>query len=122
MKASQTQATSPKVSSPFQRCPEGKWRSRTSATFRRRKVASRTGISSTRSTRCTCGGSVFMPHLLFRRPFVETPTFLSRTASLGDDLVDRLGDDAVVEEGRGEEAEVVVDHVGAGGGQGVDAV
>src|SRR5262245_22407659 len=90
MKASQTQATSPKVSSPFQRCPEGKWRSRIAATFSCFKVASRTGMSSTRSTRCTCAGSVLMPSLLCLYPFPENPSDLSRTAGLMKE-VDRLG-------------------------------
>src|SRR5947209_5212463 len=79
MKATQTQATSPKVNSPFQRCPEGKWRSRTSATFRRRKVANRMGMSSTRSTRCTCGDVLSMHPLLVPDAYFETPSFLSRT-------------------------------------------
>src|SRR4051812_12038992 len=71
MKATQTQATSPKVNSPFQRCPEGKWRSRTSATFRRRKVANRMGMSSTRSTRRTCGDVLSMPPLLVPDAYFE---------------------------------------------------
>src|SRR4051812_11524018 len=82
MKASQTQATSPKVSSPCQRCPEGKWRSRTSATLRRCSVASRTGMSSTRSIRCTWGQSLFIPSLLFPYSFWKTPSGVSRTGGL----------------------------------------
>src|SRR6478735_8100769 len=79
MKAIQTQATSPKVNAPFQRCPEGKCRSRISATLRRCNVANRTGMSSTRSTRCTCGDSVFIPSFYGPTPFPKTHYFLSRT-------------------------------------------
>src|SRR5271163_1333545 len=80
MKAIQTQATSPKVNSPCQRCPVGKWRSRIWATFRRCSVANRTGMSSTRSTRCTCGDSVFIPSLVCADAFLKTPNNLTRTA------------------------------------------
>src|SRR3954454_19923401 len=79
MKARQTQATSPKVSSPCQRCPEGKCRSRTSATLRRCSVASRTGMSSTRTIRCTWGQSLFIPSLLFPYSFWKTLSGVCRT-------------------------------------------
>src|SRR3954454_20466617 len=90
MKARQTQATSPKVSSPCQRCPEGKCRSRTSATLRRCSVASRTGMSSTRSIRCTWGQSLFIPSLLFPYSFWKTPSGVSRTGGREDELLLQL--------------------------------
>src|ERR1019366_7309696 len=75
MKASQTQATSPKVRSPFQQWPEAKWRSRISATWRVFKVARRTGRSSTRSTRWICGKWLLILAFVFPRPFLGTPFF-----------------------------------------------